>query len=79
MKTWITIPTSELPNVDWSETLMTNANSVPRNITGDTALVKWKGDMPSSIANISNKGLELDYENALALLETAEWRPEELI
>ena len=79
MKTWITIPTSELPNVDWSETLMTNANSVPRNIAGDTALVKWTGDMPSSIANISNKGLELDYENALALLETAEWRPEELI
>lgn len=77
MKTWITIPVSELPNVDWSQTRNTSADSTPKNIARDTALVKWIGDMPSSIANISNKGAELDHAGALALLKTPEWYVEE--
>ena len=79
MKTWITIPVSELPNVDWSQTRNTNENTVPRNVAGDSALIKWTGDMPSSISAISGKGVELDHAGALALLQTAEWKIEEFV
>ena len=77
MKSWITIPVSELPNVDWNQTRNTSADSVPRNRAGDSALVKWVGDMPSSIAAISNKGETLDHGGAVALLKTPEWYAEE--
>lgn len=76
MKTWITIPVSELPNVDWSQTRNTNENTVPRNIAGDTALIKWTGDMPSSIAGIEGKGSTMDHAGALALLATEAWLQE---
>jgi hypothetical protein len=73
MKTWITIPTSELHKIDWNQTRNANENSVPRNIAGDTALIKWVGDMPSSIAAISNRGEPMDRAGAGALLKTADW------
>lgn len=76
MKTWITIPVSELPNVDWSQTRNTSADSVPRNVAGDSALIKWSGDMPSSIAGIASKGATLDHAGALALLATEAWAQE---
>ena len=76
MKTWITIPVSELSNVDWSQTRNTNENTVSRNVAGDTALIKWRGDMPSSISAISGKGVELDHAGALALLATEAWARE---
>jgi len=77
MKTWITIPVSELPNVDWAQTRNTNAETTPKNLAGDTALVKWVGDMPSSISSITGKGDQLDHAAALALLASAEWAPDE--
>jgi len=77
MKTWITIPVSELPNVDWSQTRNTSADSTPKNLAGDTALIKWVGDMPSSISSIPGKGAELDHAGAVALLKTSEWYEEQ--
>jgi hypothetical protein len=79
MKTWITVPVSELPNVDWSQTRNTSENTVPRNVAGDTALVKFTGDMPSSISSISGKGAELDHAGAIALLATEAWTDSEVI
>jgi hypothetical protein len=77
MKTWITIPTSSLDSVDFSQVSNTDSSSTPKNIAGDTALIKWSGDMPSSITAISGKGEALDYAGALALLETVGWKPDE--
>ena len=79
MKTWITIPASALDSVDFAELRNTSANSTPKNIVGDTALVKWIGDMPSSVANIEGKGAELDHAGALALLATEAWTDSEVI
>jgi hypothetical protein len=79
MKTWITIPVSELPNVDFSQTRNTNADSAPKNLAGDSALIKFTGDMPSSIAGITSKGTTLDHAGALALLATDAWTDSEVI
>jgi hypothetical protein len=75
-KTWITIPASALDSVDWSQTRNTNVESTPKNVAGDTALVKWVGDMPDSITAISGKGETLDHVGALALLATEAWAQE---
>jgi len=76
-KTYCTIPVFELDNVNFSATLITSANTTPRNVAGDTALVKWSGDMPSSIAGITSKGSILDHAGALELLATDAWTDSE--
>jgi len=76
MKTWITVPVSALSDIDWSQTRYTNADTTPKNIAGDTALVKWVGDMPDSIAAIEGKGETLDHGGALALLASEAWSQE---
>jgi len=76
MKTWITIPASELNSLDYSKLAITNAETAPRNIAGDIALIKWYGDMPAEVANIVDKGAELDHDAALALVRTTEWQEE---
>lgn len=74
-KHYVTIPTSALGSIDWSQTRNT-PNAIPKNIAGDTALIKWTGDMPDSIAGIADKGETLDHAGALALLVTDEWLQE---
>jgi len=79
MKSFITIPADQLQNLDFAQLKITNADSAPLNKAGDTALIKWTGDMPDTVANITDKGSVLDHESAMALLITAEWMPEELV
>lgn len=77
MKSYTTIPLSELHNLDYSQLKITSADTAPLNVAKDTALIKWIGDMPSSVIAISTKGETLDYAGALALLSTPEWQSEE--
>ena len=72
-KTYCTIPTGELGSVDFAQTSMTNALSVPRNLTGDSALIKWQGDMPASLNSITGKSETMTQAQATALLRSAEW------
>lgn len=76
MKTWITIPVENLNDLDYSVLKITNAESAPRNIAGDTALIKWIGDMPETVSVIAGKGDPLDYDGAKTLLDSSEWKME---
>jgi hypothetical protein len=76
MKKWITIPASALDSLDYSKLAVTNAETTPKNIAGDTALIKWYGDMPTEVASIDGKGETIDHGAALALLRSAEWQEE---
>jgi hypothetical protein len=76
MKTWITIPVDELTNLDYSKLAITNADSAPRNVAGDTALIKWYGDMPSEVNAISNRGTPLSHTDAIALMRSTQWSEE---
>jgi hypothetical protein len=72
-KTWITVAVSELGSIDFGQTLINNADTAPKNIAGTLALIKWAGDMPSSISSLTTKSSEITYEQALDLLGTADW------
>lgn len=76
MKKWITVPSSELTNIDYNNLALTDPSTTPKNLAGDTALIKWRGDMPADVASISGKGTELDHAGAIALLNTSEWKEE---
>lgn len=72
MKKWITVPTAELDLIDLDQILYDDIAGIPTNVAGDTALVKWYGDLPSSVASIAT-GSELTQEQAISLLRSEEW------
>lgn len=72
-KTYITIPSNELSNIDFANLAMTSPASTPKNIAGDTALIKWYDNMPADVSGISGKGNELTQDQAIALLRSADW------
>jgi hypothetical protein len=77
MKTWITVSTTELDSVDFSQLLNTDSSTTPKNIAGDTALIKYSGSEPSSLQNLTSKSDPLTHDQAIALLATPEWLIEE--
>lgn len=79
MKKWITVPANELDNINYADTRITNAGSAPKNLAGDTALIKWVGDMPSSISAITGKSEVMTHEQAIALLQSDAWYDSEVI
>lgn len=80
MKTYLTISTTELHSVDFSDVniRITNAETAPKTVAGDRALIKYVGSEPVSIQKLTTKSDPLTHAQALALLATPEWTPEEL-
>jgi len=75
MKTWATIATEHLSSLDYTKLAMRDAASTPKSVAGDTALIKWYGDTPSEVAALSHT--TMNHQEALELLSSAPWLPQE--
>lgn len=64
---------SELPSVDFTQVLETSAETVRKSVDGTKTFVKWNGEMPSSITDLTTKGDPYTHEEMLAILATPEW------
>jgi hypothetical protein len=73
-KTFIQIPVEHATSVDFAQTGMTSLSSSPHSVDGGHFIVKYSGDMPSSIVDIPNRGEPMDYSTAMSLLNTAQWQ-----
>tara|TARA_R100001510_G_C7481070_1_gene93037 strand:+ start:202 stop:441 length:240 start_codon:yes stop_codon:yes gene_type:complete len=73
MRTYVIVNTSDLASIDYSQLLTTSAETTMRNIAGDKAIVKYIGDMPSTISSLSNKTL-YTHEEIMPIVESSEWR-----
>ena len=57
MRTYVIVNTSDLALLDYSQLLTTSAETTIRNVVGDKAIVKYIGDMPSTISSLSEKNI----------------------
>lgn len=73
-KKYITIPSSELSNIDYANLAMTSPASTPKNLAGDTALIKWYGDIPADVAATPDVGTEMTHAQAMAMLNSVDWQ-----
>lgn len=74
-KRFVIISTSELSLIDFEQVLDTSADSVRRSIDGTKCVIKWDGQMPSSVLATQTKSQEFDLAGILAELEKPEWNP----
>lgn len=69
-KTYAIAPIAELNNVDYSQVQQTSADTVRKTET--EFVLKWEGDMPSSVSAITPTIPTYTHEEILAIMATEE-------
>tara|TARA_Y100000004_G_scaffold148268_1_gene169712 strand:+ start:253 stop:501 length:249 start_codon:yes stop_codon:yes gene_type:complete len=72
-RTYLIIKTAELGTVDFSQVLETSSDTVRRSVDDTKTFIKWEGDQPAFVANLT--GTEGPYTNAeiKTILATDAW------
>jgi hypothetical protein len=64
---------SELNTIDFDTVLETSADTVRRSVDGTKTFVKWDGEMPVCVSELTTKEGPYTYEEIIAILSSVEW------
>jgi len=64
---------SELPLIDFTQVCETSVDTVRKSVDGTKTFVKWDGNMPECIQNLTTKEGPYTYTEILEILSTPEW------
>lgn len=64
---------SELNQINFNEVLETSVETVRKSVDETKTFVKWDGDMPECVNNLTTKEGPYTYEEILTILSTPEW------
>jgi hypothetical protein len=64
---------SELDNINFDTVLETSSQTVRKSVDGSKTFVKWSGQMPECVANLTTKEGPYNHDQMLALLNDSEW------
>ena len=75
---YVIIPATAIDQVDFSEVLETSAETCRYSVDRTETFVKYDGDMPESVAAVTDRSAEYTHAEILEILGGAEWTaPEE--
>lgn len=64
---------TELASIDFTQVLETSAQTVRISVDGTKTFVKWDGEIPSSVQNLTTRDGLYTYAEILEILSTEEW------
>lgn len=64
---------SELNQIDFDKVLEDSTNTVRKSANDSKTFVKWEGDMPECVANLTTSEGPYTYTEILQILSTNEW------
>jgi hypothetical protein len=64
---------SELNSIDFSTVLETSAETIRKSVDGNKTFVKWDGETPECVSNLTTKEGPYSYEEILDILAGSEW------
>lgn len=64
---------SELNQIDFTQVLETSAETVRKSVDETKTFVKWEGNMPLCVNNLTTKEGPYTYEEILVILAGPEW------
>ena len=70
---YIIFNVSELSTLDFSQVLETSADTINYNIAGTQTIVKYVGDMPSSIQALTTKEGPYTHSEITTILDGPAW------
>lgn len=72
-RNFLIFATSELHLVDFTQVCETSAETVRKSVDESKTFVKWDGDAPAFVANLTTKQGPYSYAEILEILNTPEW------
>jgi hypothetical protein len=75
---YVIFSVTELDQIDFSQVLETSAETVRRSVNGTKTFVKWAGEVPDCLENLTTKGAYLTHSEILEILSTPEWTADEV-
>ena len=73
-KKYIIFDAIELDKIDFDEVIENSKDTLRYNIDNTKTFIKWIGETPDCVNNLSNKSEPLTKEQILSILETEEWK-----
>jgi hypothetical protein len=64
---------SELDQIDFTQVCETSIDTVRKSVDGTKTFVKWNGETPECVTNLTTKEGPYTYEEILVILATPEW------
>ena len=71
--TYMIFNVSELEQIDFTQVKETSIDTVRKSIDQTKTFVKWEGEIPQCVVNLTTKEGPYTYEEILAILATEEW------
>jgi hypothetical protein len=71
-KKYIIFDLSEVDNVNFNDVLQTSKESL-RTSSTNKSILKYEGEIPSSVQNLTTKSKEFTYNEILVELNNPEW------
>jgi hypothetical protein len=72
-RNYVIFNVSELNKIDFNQVLETSADTIRKTVDGTKTFVKWYGDEPSCIFELTTKEGPYTYEEIVDILSTEEW------
>ena len=70
---YLIIPTSELSKVDFSKVCETSTDTIRKSVDETKTFIKWDGDEPSFISNLTGTEGPYTKSEIIAILATDVW------
>jgi hypothetical protein len=64
---------SELEQIDFTQVKETSIDTVRKSVDGTKTFVKWEGNIPQCVSDLTTKEGPYTYEEILQILATTEW------
>ena len=77
-RNYLIIQSSELSKVDFSQVLETSASTVRKSIDETKTFIKWEGDTPSFVSNLTSTEGPYTHSQISVILDTDAWVSEEV-
>ncbi len=72
-RSYVIFNVSELNKIDFNQVLETSAETLRRSLDETKTFVKWVGDEPSFISELTTKEGPYTHEEMVDILSTDEW------
>ena len=71
--TYMIFNVSELEQIDFTQVKETSIDTVRKSVDGTKTFVKWEGEIPQCVVDLTTKEAPYTYEEIIIILATAEW------
>ena len=72
-RNYMILNVNELDQIHFEHVLETSADTVRKSVDGTKTFVKWEGEIPECVANLTTKEGPYSHAEILAILSGEEW------